>query len=168
MVGSPQHTFNTTFAVLRPTPGSFSKSARLCGTLPSWSSINICESLIMFLALVLKRPMVFMCFFKPASPSLSIFSGASTFLNKSWVALFTPLSVDWAESTTATTSVNGFFHSSSLLGSGSAFLRRVKNSITFAFFMVATLKPRSDKSKNRVGNAPIWAMLNGMAIDHLL
>ena len=42
-----------------------------------------------------------------ASPSLIIFSGVSASLNRAGVALLTPASVACAESTTATSKVNG-------------------------------------------------------------
>ena len=57
-----------------------------------------------FVALVLNRPMVAMCFFRPSSPSASIACGVLATGNSRRVALFTPTSVDWADSATATSS----------------------------------------------------------------
>src|SRR5579883_3686482 len=59
-----------------------------------------------------------------ASPSLTIFSGVSARLNKAGVALLTPASVAWADSTTATNSVNGLICSSSPRGVGLAASKR--------------------------------------------
>jgi len=58
-----------------------------------------------FFAFMLNRPMVRMCAFSPSSPSASICAGVVTRANRSRVAMFTPASVDWAESTTATSKV---------------------------------------------------------------
>ncbi len=82
----------------------------------------------MFLALLLYRPSVRMWRFRPSSPSASILAGVSATANSSCVALFTPTSVAWAESTTATRSVKGVVYSSSPLGCGSTAARRSKNS----------------------------------------
>ena len=43
-----------------------------------------------------------------ATPSAAIFSGVSANWNSNFVALFTPASVAWADSTTATRRVKGF------------------------------------------------------------
>ena len=57
-----------------------------------------------FFALVLNSPMVLICCFSPSSPSATICAGVLTSRNSARVALLTPTSVDWAESTTATSS----------------------------------------------------------------
>src|SRR5579862_3111201 len=79
----------------------------------------------MFFALLRKRPIDFMYETSPASPSCNISSGVWTTLNRCSVALLTPLSVACAESTTATSSVNGLAYASSVRGSA---LRRFKRS----------------------------------------
>ena len=105
IAGSLNQVFSTTFAVLRPTPGSRSSAARDAGTSPPNSSIRICDSFITCRALLLKSPMVLMCPISPASPSASILSGVSATRKSFSVALFTPASVACADSATATSSV---------------------------------------------------------------
>src|SRR5687767_5535430 len=61
-----------------------------------------------------------------SSPSATIFFGVSAALKSGRVALLTPASVACADSTTATSSVNGLRCSSSPLGSGSAAWNRRK------------------------------------------
>jgi hypothetical protein len=58
-----------------------------------------------FLALVLKKFSVLMCWRRPSSPRSSIFWGVLATANRFFVALLTPTSVAWAESATATSSV---------------------------------------------------------------
>ena len=62
----------------------------------------------------------------PASPSAAILAGVSATANSARVALLTPASVACADSTTATSSVNGLTYSSSLFGSGLAAASRAK------------------------------------------
>src|SRR5262249_44132794 len=61
-------------------------------------------------------------------PNAAIFSGVSAAANSAGVALLTPASVACAESTTATSSVNGLMCLSSPLGSGLAAWKRRKAS----------------------------------------
>src|SRR5437016_14202803 len=65
-----------------------------------------------------------------SSPSASIFCGVSATANSARVARLTPASVACADSTTATRSVKGLRCSSSPLGSGLAFWKRLKASRT--------------------------------------
>ncbi len=51
MVGSPNATFSTTLAVLRPTPGSSSSASRSFGTSPPCRAISILDIAITRLAL---------------------------------------------------------------------------------------------------------------------
>jgi hypothetical protein len=51
MVSSPKATLSTTFAVLRPTPGSASSASRVRGTSPPCRSSSTCESATTFFAL---------------------------------------------------------------------------------------------------------------------
>src|SRR6185312_9179547 len=67
-----------------------------------------------------------------SSPSSSIFSGVSATANSARVALLTPASVAWADSTTATSSVYGLRCSSSPFGSGLALRKRLNASRTSA------------------------------------
>ena len=100
-VSAPNALFITTLAVLRPTPGRLVSTSRSAGTSPPKSRTRISDRAITFFALELNRPMVLMCCFSPSSPSATICAGVVTVLNSSRVALLTPTSVDWAESTTA-------------------------------------------------------------------
>src|SRR3981081_231077 len=68
--------------------------------------------------------MVLICSRSCSSPSSIIFCGVSAISNSFRVALLTPASVAWAESTTATSSVYGLRCSSSPLGSGLALRKR--------------------------------------------
>jgi hypothetical protein len=68
-----------------------------------------------------------------ASPSATIFSGVSASANSAGVALLTPASVACADSTTATSSVNGLVWISSPFGSGFAAAKRRKASSISAF-----------------------------------
>src|ERR1044072_6339747 len=67
-----------------------------------------------------------------SSPSAAIFSGVSAAANSAGVALLTPASVACAESTTATSSVQGLTDFSSVVGAGLAFLKRRNASSTSA------------------------------------
>ena len=60
--------------------------------------------------------MVLMYFFNLVLPKLTISYGDFTSLYKSFVALLTAISVDWAERTTETKKVNEFGEFSSLFG----------------------------------------------------
>src|SRR5262249_48364896 len=131
MVASPNATLSTTFAVLRPTPGSASNASRVRGTSPPCSSAIFLDNAMRFFALVRKRPMVLINPCTRSSPSVAIFSGVSAAANSAGVALLTPASVACAESTTATSNVNGLMCLSSPLGSGlAAWKRRNASSIS--------------------------------------
>ena len=52
MVGSPNAMLSTTFAVLRPTPGSASNASRSRGTMPSCKAISFSDKAITFFALL--------------------------------------------------------------------------------------------------------------------
>ena len=123
MVGSPKAVLSTTLAVFLPTPGKASSAARSSGTSELCSSTNILQVLIIFLALVLNKPMVLIYFFKPLSFNAAIFFGVGAFLNKASVALFTPLSVDCAERITAISNSKGDEKFNSVVGLGICFLR---------------------------------------------
>ena len=124
IVGSPKAMLSTTFAVLRPTPGSASSASRVRGTSPACSSTSFFDKATTFFALVRKRPMVFTSSRTRSSPNAAIFCGVSAAANSAGVALLTPASVACAESTTATSRVNGLTCLSSPLGSGMAAWKR--------------------------------------------
>src|SRR5689334_16921282 len=65
-----------------------------------------------------------------SSPSATIFSGVSAAANSAGVALLTPASVAWADSTTATSRVNGLTYCSSPRGSALAAAKRRNASVT--------------------------------------
>lgn len=69
----------------------------------------------------------------PVVTTIHGFSGVSATLNSARVALLTRASVAWADSATATTSVNGFTCSSSPFGSGRCTEKRRKISSISAF-----------------------------------
>ena len=94
-----------TLAVFRPTPGRFTSSSKFSGIFELYLSTKILESAIIFFAFVLYSPIVFMYFFKLFSPSSKKSSGFLWFLNNSKVALFTEISVAWADKITATVRV---------------------------------------------------------------
>lgn len=118
IVCSPQITFKTTFAVLRPTPGRLINSSRERGTFPSKSEISFSHRPMTCRALERYRPMDLIYSISPSSPRARIFCGVSATLYNSLVAIFTDLSVAWADKTTATSSVNGEEYSSSDFGLG--------------------------------------------------
>src|SRR5262245_41755854 len=74
--------------------------------------------------------MVLMRSCNASSPSATILLGVSATLNRPLVALLTPVSVACAESTTATSRVNGLTYSNSPFGSGLAAAKRAKISST--------------------------------------
>jgi hypothetical protein len=80
IVGWPNAVFSTTFAVLRPTPGSACSASRSAGTSPPCFSSRIRESATTFFALVRNRPMVLMYSSTPATPSFAMLSGVLCFL----------------------------------------------------------------------------------------
>src|ERR1700712_2055903 len=84
-----------------------------------------------------------------ASPSAAIFSGVSIFLNNGVVALFTDLSVAWADSATATSKVKGLVYSSSVLGDGLFFLSRAKKSSISARVINLTITGPAHPSWNK-------------------
>ena len=107
MVASPNAVFRTTFAVLRPTPGSASKASRVLGTSPPCCVTNAWHVAMMFFALLLNRPMVLMKGVRPATPNASMAAGVWAARNSAGVALLTPLSVACADRITAINSSNG-------------------------------------------------------------
>ena len=106
-VGWPKAVLSTTFAVLRPTPGSFSSASRPAGTSPPCCSSSMRDSAITFFALVRYSPMVRMWPSSPSLPSATICAGVFATSNSRAVARLTDLSVACADSTTATSSSYG-------------------------------------------------------------
>src|ERR1700682_2865395 len=107
MVASPNAVFKTTLAVFLPTPGSRSSFSRDAGTAPACRSMNRRHVAMMFLALLLYNPIDLIYGDRPSTPSASIAAGVFAARNNGVVALFTLLSVAWADSITATKSSNG-------------------------------------------------------------
>ena len=123
IVGSPNATFKTTFAVLRPTPGRASSASRVLGTLPPCKSTSMWQVWSKCRALLRKRPMVLMWFSKPSKPKLRIFCGVGATTNNRRVALLTPMSVACAESNTAANNSNTLAKCNSVCGWGLAACR---------------------------------------------
>ncbi len=97
----------TTEAVLCPTPGSDSNSSKVCGTRLSKRSTRIWDIARMCLDLAGDKPQGFMIARISATDNRAIFWGVSALAKSAGVTLFTILSVDWPESMTATSRVNG-------------------------------------------------------------
>src|SRR4051812_21877060 len=95
-----------------------------------------------FFALVRNSPMVLINSRTRSSPSAAIFSGVSASANKAGVALLTPASVACADSTTATSSVNGLMCCSSPLGSGIATWKR-RNASSISALLQGLVAPCS-------------------------
>ena len=119
IVGSPKATLSTTFAVLRPTPGSASSASRSRGTSPPCCSTSIRRQRDHVLRLGAEEADR-ADQSRRAAPrrAPSIFCGVSATANSAGVALLTPTSVACADSTTATSRVNGLMNSSSVCGIG--------------------------------------------------
>ena len=96
--------FKTTFAVLRPTPGSASSASRSAGTSPPCFSSNISDIRIMFFDLVGYRLIVLTYDLRPSTPSAMMDSGVLATGYSLSVALLTEISVAWADNMTATSS----------------------------------------------------------------
>jgi hypothetical protein len=107
IVGSPNAVLRMTLAVLRPTPGSSSSSARVRGTAPPWCATKRRHVSMTLWALLLNNPRVRMCSRTPSVPSASIASAVGAAANKLAVAALTPRSVDCADRMTAMSSWNG-------------------------------------------------------------
>jgi hypothetical protein len=104
MVGSPKASFNTTFAVFLPTPGSSSKSSLELGIFPLCFSIKILQVLSIFFALVGANPIRLISWVNSFSPILIKDCGPGFFLKREGVTSFTTLSVAWALRITAISS----------------------------------------------------------------
>src|ERR1043165_6303920 len=74
-----------------------------------------------------------------SSPSSRIFCGVLATTNRRRVALLTPTSVAWAESSTAASSSKTLAYSSSVCGDGLAVRRISKNSRIWVWFMASGL-----------------------------
>ncbi len=124
----PNALFNTTFAVLRPTPGSSSSASRCCGTVPSYFSSRTAHVARMFFTLPGYSPIVRTYAVSPSCPSARIAAGVLATGNNLRVARLTPLSVACAERITAISNSNGVEYSSSVTGCGFNAAKRSKSS----------------------------------------
>src|SRR5699024_1621321 len=136
MVGWPKAVFNTTLAVLRPTPGSASKSLRLSGTWLLCLSIKILQVLITFSALVLNKQMLLVYSFRLSTTRVEMAAGVLATGNSLSVALFTPTSVACADKITAINNSKSLLTLSSVVGLARWAFKRLKISIRFCLFMV--------------------------------
>ena len=128
IVDCPNALFNTTFAVLRPTPGSSSNASRCCGTVPSYFSSRAAHVARIFFTLPGYSPIVRTYAVRPSCPSARIAAGVLATGNNLRVARFTPLSVACAERITAISNSNGVECSSSVTGCGFNAAKRSKSS----------------------------------------
>ena len=90
IVGSPNAVLRTTFAVLRPTPGSASSASRVRGTSPPCCSTRMRHSRDHVLRLGVVEPDRLMYALSPSSPSSRIACGVFATGNSLRVALLTP------------------------------------------------------------------------------
>src|SRR5271157_1936334 len=95
---------------------------------------------MMFFALLLYSPIDLMYGVIPPTPSASMAAGVSAVRNRPAVALFTLLSVAWAERITATSSSKGVRYLSSVRGAGLPACSREKMARRFAAFFRAPLQ----------------------------
>ena len=79
--------------------------------------------------------MVWMYPSKPSSPKSSIACGVLATANNLRVALFTPTSVAWADSSTAASSSKWLEYSSSVFGCGLAACKMAKKALMSDFFI---------------------------------
>src|SRR3954469_9689872 len=101
-------------------------------------------------------------------PSLTILSGASAAANSAGVALLTPASVACADSTTATSSVNGATCRGSVCGFAFAALKRRNASSIAAAFQGGTLACAACESATRRATGPFTrARLDGLLVRGL-
>src|SRR5579875_575399 len=116
--GMPYALPSTTFAVLRPTPGSVTISSRVRGTSPPNRSRSAAASPITDLVFARKNPVGLRISSTSAGFAAARSSGAGYLANNAGVIMFTRLSVVCADSTVATKSWKGFSKSSSQCASG--------------------------------------------------
>src|SRR5947209_7218512 len=103
----PNAWLSTTEAVLWPTPGSASRASSVRGTSPPCSAARIAERRLRFFALVSARPMRRISRLISSTGRAARAAGVGARAKRAGVTSLTSLSVVWAESTTATSSVNG-------------------------------------------------------------
>src|SRR5699024_3014123 len=118
MPGTPKALPSTTLAVLRPTPGSFTSSARVRGTSPSCSVTSCWPSLSRVSVLARKNPVGRISSSSSARSAATRCCGVGYRGNSVAVTAFTRLSVDWADRTVATSNWYGLVKSSSVRASG--------------------------------------------------
>ena len=100
--GTPNAWDMTTLAVLCPTPGSSSSSAKVFGTDPPCFSTRSFDRPEIAFAFCGESPHGRMMLWMSATGTRAIFAGVSARANSSGVTSFTFRSVHWAESTTET------------------------------------------------------------------
>ncbi|RPK90681.1 hypothetical protein EES47_07935 [Streptomyces sp. ADI98-12] len=111
--GTPKALPSTTKAVLRPTPGSETRSSSLPGTSPSNRSRRAAERPSSERALARKNPVGRMISSSSSGGAAARSSGVGYFAKSAGVVWFTLRSVVCAESTVATSNWKGFSKSSS-------------------------------------------------------
>ena len=103
--GTPNAWAITTLAVLWPTPGRLSRSSWLSGTWLLYLATKIFERSEMAWDFLGDRPQGLIIFLISSTETHLIFSGVSANSKRAGVIWFTRLSVHWAESSTAMSSV---------------------------------------------------------------
>jgi len=116
--GSPKACTITTLAVLWPTPGSVSRSARSAGTRPACSSSRRCASAERARAFWGASPQLRIRRWISATGRRASASGVGAAAKSAGVTWFTRASVHWAESTTETSRVKGSSWRRGTAGSG--------------------------------------------------
>ena len=134
-----KNVFKTTFAVFLPTPGSFTRASLSAGTSPLNFSSRILLNKKIFFDLVLNSPILLINFFILLCPKFTIACGVSASLKSFLVTPLTPLSVDWAERTTATSSVKTDEYSSSVCGFGFLIFRTLNILLILFFILIIKL-----------------------------
>ncbi len=111
--GTPKALPSTTLAVLRPTPGSVTRSSRRPGTLPSKRSRSAADSPSSDFVLARKKPVGRISSSSSSGGIAAMSSGVGQTANRRGVVWLTRRSVVWADSTVATSSSKGLVKSSS-------------------------------------------------------
>src|SRR5881394_1143327 len=95
---------STTFAVLRPTPGSRTRASMVSGTSPPWRSSSAWAIPMMDLVLLRKNPVLWISCSSTAGSALARSRVERYFANRAGVTRLTRASVDWADRMVATSS----------------------------------------------------------------
>src|SRR6184192_3525784 len=115
---------STTFAVLRPTPGSRTRASMVSGTSPPWRSSSAWAIPMMDLVLLRKNPVLWISCSSTAGSALAKSRAERYFANRAGVTMLTRASVDWADRMVATSSSSALSWRSAHVAPGYACSRR--------------------------------------------